>query len=167
MQDELRQARGRVKWTPPDQFHITLKFLGDTPVESVPAIAAVLEELVAKWHPFEVEMEGAGAFPKPARPQTIWAGVKKGGEETARLAAEIDRLVHSFGFPKELRPFRAHLTLGRVKGPDNLSALAEAVRRLQSASVGAFEADRIHFFRSDLKPEVPEYTVLATVRFEG
>jgi len=167
LQEELKKARAKVKWVSSDHFHITLKFLGDTPEERVPDIIATLTAHLQRYEPFPVVLEGVGAFPKISRPQTLWAGAAGDLTQMRRMAQEIDEIMRPYGFPVETRPFQAHMTLGRVQSAGRLESLSEAIRRLENAPVGLFQADRIIYFRSDLSPEGPHYTALETIRLSS
>jgi 2'-5' RNA ligase len=112
---ELKQAAAKVTWVKPEQLHLTLKFLGDVPDSDVPAVCRIVEEAVRGFEPFEIVFRGCGAFPTTAAPRTIWIGVDQGEEELRQLQESIDVGLTKLRFPREVRRFQAHLTLGRVR----------------------------------------------------
>ena len=159
----LRGA-GDVRWVTPERLHLTLKFLGATPAEKVEGISAALAEKANAFSSFMVYLGGAGAFPGSRRPQTLWMGVEGEGTATlARLADEIDRAVHRFGFDREKRAFRAHLTIGRVRSQRGLRELSARLGALESGSAEPvpWPVEEFHLVQSILRPDGPAYTPLA------
>lgn len=107
---------------PADNFHVTLRFVGE--VEAVPYerwLAAM--DTADKPPPFRVAMGGLGAFPKPARATVMWVGVR--GEKLGQLAGVIDRCAADAGLGSEERPFRPHLTISRVRPPADVRHLVD------------------------------------------
>jgi 2'-5' RNA ligase len=158
----LRGA-GDVRWVTPERLHLTLKFLGATPPEKVEGISAALAEKANVFSSFMVYLGGAGAFPNRRRPQTVWMGVEgEGTAALARLAEEIDEAVHPFGFDREKRAFRAHLTIGRVKSQHGLRELSARLGALESGSAEPvpWPVEEFHLVQSILRPDGPEYTPL-------
>jgi 2'-5' RNA ligase len=157
--DRLR-GRGEVRWTPPERLHLTLKFLGATSAEKVPLLTEILAERANTFSRFVVELGDVGAFPSLRKPQTVWLGVEQ-AEELTRLAEEIDQAAQKLGFEREARAYRAHLTLGRVKSPRDLGALAEALRAsVENPDRIEWPVDEVELIRSELRPEGPLYTIL-------
>src|SRR4051812_6039713 len=74
--DKLRSAAADVNWVRPEQMHLTLKFLGDVPDTATPDICRVVTEVAAGFEPFEIICRGAGAFPNPREPRTLWIGIE-------------------------------------------------------------------------------------------
>lgn len=112
------------KPVPPESWHLTLRFLGDTPAA---ARERLREEVVRAplGAPFAIRFGRYGAFPRAARATVLWLGVEEGEEPLRALAAEIEAAARRAGFPAESRPFRPHLTLSRIRTPENASALLD------------------------------------------
>jgi 2'-5' RNA ligase len=159
----LQQLRGHgdVRWVKPDRVHLTLKFLGATPVAGIPGICEVVRKIANEFSSFVVELAGVGAFPNARRPHTVWLGVEPAGR-ISRLAAQIDQAVEGLGFEREQRAFRAHLTLGRVKSSRGLAALTNAMNRinLSDEPPTRWPINEIELIRSNLQPTGPDYTTL-------
>ena len=102
------------KWYGPDDYHITLKFLGDVPVANQAGLIASALPVAALNVPFEVGLAGSGAFPALMRPNVLWAGVQDSPRLTA-LAASLDTALATGGYPPELRPYRPHVTVARCR----------------------------------------------------
>ena len=166
-QERLRRAGPPVRWVAPAAMHLTLRFLGETDVALLPGLAAALRDTLAAHRAVPLHLTTAGAFPSLGRPSVIWAGVGGASAALGRMAADLEEALVALGLPREPKPFRAHLTLGRVRreaGREQLERLGAAIRALPPLDPVAWTADRIVLFRSELRREGPEYTELAVVR---
>ncbi len=160
LQDELRGLPLRVSWARPEGIHLTLKFLGEVPPDRRAAIETALRPAGLGIPPFRLEAEGVGTFPERGLPRVIWVGL--GGDTGAaeRLQRSIERALEAVGFAPESRPFRPHLTLGRVKGAGDGDWRA-VLRRSAGARAGRFEVREYMLFESRLGPGGAAYTALA------
>ncbi|MBD2846645.1 RNA 2',3'-cyclic phosphodiesterase [Paenibacillus sp. IB182496] len=113
---EAAAARQRdwrfAKWTHPQDFHITLAFLGDLPLPRAAAVRETLDGYVCATAAFEVRVTGWGTFGPPQRPAILWAGVAA-SEGLGALHGELWQALAPLGFEPETRPFRPHLTAAR------------------------------------------------------
>ncbi|MFC3748899.1 RNA 2',3'-cyclic phosphodiesterase [Paenibacillus sp. GCM10012306] len=101
------------KWTHPEDYHVTLQFLGDTAKEDIPALIAVLKKVAASTAPFELSLEGFDTFGHPASPRVLWAGLGGELEKLYALQSAITTATRPLGFVAEDRPYKPHLTLSR------------------------------------------------------
>ncbi len=116
--EQLRKAiPDGVRWVSPENLHLTLKFLGNVDPERIPELIAAASARLQGVASFEVELGGLGVFPNAQRARVVWLGVCAGGAELARLARKLDRAAGRIGVERERRPFRTHLTLGRLRQP--------------------------------------------------
>ena len=166
LQERLRSAGAEVKWVASEGFHLTLKFLGNVAPSRVDEVARAVGEAVDGVRPFVISFAGAGAFPDPKRPRVIWVGVDEGREDCAALAERVEAALTRLGFAPEIRPFHAHLTLGRVRSTAGIAPLAEELGREQ-ASLGKMIVDRISLMRSQLSRAGASYTVLREINLSG
>ncbi len=159
-----RGLRSRVSWTKPGNWHLTLKFLGDVDPSLTDRMAEALSGL--DWPGFTLQAEGGGFFPDARRPRVVWTGLVQGGEEAGALARLVDQALTPLGFEPESRPFRAHLTLGRVKRAerDDWKGVLETIRAAQWPPVQVRE---FVLFESVLSPQGPRYTRLGAFSVEG
>lgn len=100
-------------WVHPEDYHVTLKFLGETPRQLLPRIEEALQEVAQRHVPFSLILEGIGSFGQPKRPRILWLGVQGELARLASLFRDVDEKMAPLGFGKEERPFRPHLTLAR------------------------------------------------------
>jgi len=105
------------RWIPPRNFHITLKFLGEVADGALPALREAAQRVASLHNPFDIAYGRFGGFPSLSRPRVIFYRLERGMEELASLAATLEEELASAGYPRERRPFRAHLTLARIKRP--------------------------------------------------
>lgn len=156
----LRERAFPVRWSTPESLHLTLKFLGDVPDERVPELHDALHAAVQGARPVPIAVEGCGAFPAAERPRVIWAAVApEPGLEL--LQHGVERAFTPLGFPPDGRPFRPHLTLGRVgRGvrPNEFAGLDAALDALQVHAVAV--ADAVVLMRSTLHRDGAVYQEL-------
>ena len=146
---------GAVRWVRPENMHLTLRFLGESPVAKLPDIAAALDAVGGQTAPFDLSLAALGSFPNRRRPQILWVGLRDGDGDLAPLKEGLDRCLQGLGWPAEQRPFRPHLTLGRIKGRARGRAdWSAAVPPLD------FAAGPLQLIESRLQPSGPVYTVL-------
>jgi 2'-5' RNA ligase len=117
----LRSARSlvrhdRVRWSPPQNVHLTLKFLGNVAEEDADRLREALGTLAGGHEPFLIEPSGLGAFPSKSRARIVWAGVAGGAGRLRALAGELEGTLETIGFERESRAYVPHITLGRVRG---------------------------------------------------
>lgn len=155
----IRELDGRIpgsRWTPAENIHLTLKFLGAVAAAKIPQIQNCLDRVAGCRLPLAVRLEGLGVFPAGGRPRVVWAGVGEGREELRGLAEELDRGLAELGFPPEVRSYTPHLTLGRAQNsrekPDS-GALGREIERRKRDWLGAFPADMIVLMQSILTPK--------------
>lgn len=153
-----------VRWVNPNGIHLTLRFLGDTPVEKLPAIQEALAIVAQHASACTFTVGGLGCFPNPRRPRVVWAGVQEPTGQLAALQEAIEEAMERFGYAPEGRGFTPHLTLGRVQRHASSREAARVGEVVTATSVGQLAkvtADRFALIRSVLKPTGAEYTTLA------
>jgi len=158
MQSMRRDLPG-LRWVRPEGIHLTLKFLGETDGGRLAVIAAALGGAGRDVAPFRLRAGGAIPFPDRGTPRLIWTEIEGDLESARRLAAAIDRAMASLGFPPEGREFKAHLTLGRVRGRSRGDWRA-ALQKTGEQARGEFEVREYVLFQSLLSPGGSIYTPL-------
>jgi 2'-5' RNA ligase len=160
LQQEWQQTAAMVSWIKPENVHLTLKFLGNIATEQVAEIQLILQEIAAAHSRFHLQPEGCGAFPSLKQMRVVWVGLQGGIETLLSLQKAVEEALVPLGFAPEDRPFRAHLTLGRVKGRRHLQLLQEAILRRQGFQAEAFDVPDVVLYKSELRPEGARYTAL-------
>ena len=167
LQGALAASRADVKWVEPENLHFTLKFLGELPDAQVPAIADTVTQVARQVRPFSLGLGGLGGFPSAAAPRVIWVAAADGRDALAKMAARLEAAGGELAWPREARPFSAHLTIGRVRSPRGRSALVQAMREAAWRPPPAWDADRVQLYQSRLSAAGPRYASLADVRLAG
>ncbi len=125
--DQLASALPGVRWSRKvENVHVTIKFLGNVDEERLAAFGTDLQAALADVPVFPIAVRGMGAFPSARRANVIWAGVDDPTGRLQRAAAAVEAVAARAAVgPRETRPFRAHVTVGRAKAPvDARGALA-------------------------------------------
>jgi 2'-5' RNA ligase len=143
---------------PPANWHLTLRFLGDTDAERHRRLTDELRGM-EPGPPFALSLERLGAFPRAARASVLWVGAGDGADELRALAAKAEAAAVRAGFAPEPKPFSPHLTVSRVNPPADLR------RAIESAAPfgGRMSVDGIVLFRSHLGGGPPRYERMLTV----
>ena len=159
LQDQLKTGGLPMKWTRPENTHLTLKFLGDISPSAVTAAGDVIAETVSRYSPITLSASGIGVFPGIRRPNVLWTGISGQTDVLAALQRDLDTRLHErLGVAPEKRRFTGHLTLGRVKGRPEPDRFVEAMEKFGKLETEPFTADALHLFRSRLLPSGPVYT---------
>ncbi len=145
------------KWEGKDKLHITLKFLGDTDVSLIPEIKNRLKRISQTQNKIETCFEKFGIFYRNNKPKIFWIGLEK-NEKINQLQKQIDESISELGFEIEKRKFHPHLTLMRVRGKENFTALNK-IKKTQIEPIH-FKVNQISLIKSDLKPTGSVYTTL-------
>ena len=164
IQDDLRRlGAGRLRWARPEGIHVTLKFLGAVEESRLDRITAALAAAVG---PFRVELRPAtlGGF-GGTRLRVVWIGLEGDVEKLASLAGQVEAALAPLGFPRERRPFAAHLTLARV--PDQAPAaerrqLATMIERFELPPMPSMVLTEVSLMQSILGPAGSVYRRLAS-----
>lgn len=152
-------------WSRPENVHLTMKFFGNVDQAQVPMISAAAERVVKEFSPVEVEVEKTGVFPRPSRPQVLWIGVNDSSGALAKLQQRLEDEFAREEFPKEDRAFRPHLTIARIRRPQNADRLAQ-IHLASEFSAVAVRFDQLILFRSELSSKGSKYTAISRHRLE-
>ena len=164
---ELRKSNAQVGWVRIEGVHLTLKFLGNVAPELIEEIKPALAEAASQTPPIHLEPAGCGAFPSIKSPRVIWVGLR--GQTTAltELGRRVEEAMTAFGFKPEDRPFKPHLTLGRVKGRQRLDVLQQILFEHRDFTAEPFDAVEVVLYKSDLRPDGARYAPLSKAPFSG
>ena len=155
-------SAARISWVSPEQLHVTSRFIGEVDDKKAAVIAgALLGELAID--PFDVVLEGAGAFPERGAPRVLWAGISTGVAELGALETEVSRRLLDCGVPRQDRPYRPHVTLARVREPAGLRTPA-LFETLADRRFGTTRVEAITLFQSRTSPKGAVYTPLHRTR---
>ncbi len=154
----LKPLSDGVKWVKPENFHLTLKFLGETQADKVEGIISALEDSVEGLKPFIVSVQGISAFPGLKRPRVIKCCIARGNKELINIFENIEKNLEPLEIKKEERKFIPHITLSRIKKPVGNEELMKEISKLPTIDLGEMECGRISLVRSRLTRSGPIYT---------
>ncbi len=165
------------RWVRPESLHVTLKFIGEKPVETVEEIKRVLSLIRAGS--IEITFRGYGFFPTPKAARVFWVGIES-GLQLASLAKAVDEATFALGFPREDHPFAPHLTLARGGGRSgaprwskgdaankNFQLLQQKLAALPTPDFGTMAAHEFFLYQSQLSQGGSRYTKIARVALES
>lgn len=163
--ETLRSRSGTaVRWIRPEGVHVTLKFLGEVPVKQLPAIKLAVQEAVVGHSPFELEFSSIGTFGGREGLRIMWVGIAGDVLRLEALVRAVNAALAVVGFEPERRPFRPHLTLGRVRDeiPTRQRAEIEVAVGKMDVPPSAWRTTHVSLMRSRLTTAGAVYEVLAT-----
>jgi 2'-5' RNA ligase len=155
----LREDFPKARWVPPQNWHVTLKFLGSAPPELVDRVSAAVGSVAADAAPFEAHLRDLGAFPNERRGRVLWAGLVDPEDRLAALASELDHALEP-EFEVDERGFTAHLTIARFDPLVPLGPMLAAI----AVPDAHFVVDHLALYRSHLRRPTPFYESLGTWR---
>jgi 2'-5' RNA ligase len=153
----LPEPRPGVSWTRPEQLHVTLRFIGDTPENKIDLL---IERLVkVQVASFLLPVEGVGTFPPKRPPRVVWAGTGSGHPRLFQLRQRLDDALLSTGLPIDVKTFHPHITLGRCR-EDPGPALAKWLKQHREFAAPPFRVESFDLYSSELQPTGAVHTPL-------
>jgi 2'-5' RNA ligase len=153
----------RASWEGASNLHLTLKFIGEIDESRVEQLSLAAARAAVKLHPFELTIEGAGAFPKHGAPRVLWLGIGDQSGALARLQRKLEDECDQGGFEREKRGFNPHLTVARLRTPVGARKLAE-LHRKAGFGLEKFCVDEVVIMRSELGPRGATHTAISRHR---
>lgn len=155
----------KLKWVPKENYHITLKFLGNQPQTIVVDIKKALEKAVENEEIFSYKLEKLGVFPSKSRPRVFWVGVGNGSNELIRIQEKIDIELTKIGFEREKRSFHPHLTIARIKKPISLDEFLESRKEIEWSGIDNL-VESVILYESALSPQGAKYSIKEEIKIE-
>jgi RNA 2',3'-cyclic 3'-phosphodiesterase len=153
-------SKVRVGWDKVEKLHLTLKFLGDTDEKQVADLQKILNEISTNISNFKLQISNTGVFPDTKKPRVLWIDVIDEPGSLAKINALLEIECEKIGFAKESRKFAPHLTIGRIREPNNAKELAR--KHLQNKFEPVeFEVSEIVIYESKLLPTGSIYSILS------
>lgn len=163
LQQELKRDGLTLRWVRPLNIHLTLKFIGELPVDRMASVTNAMTRAMQAQAPARLTLQGMGVFPHLRRPKVLWMGLGGEVDRVAGIQAALEEGLSAEGFERDHRPFRAHLTLARI--PDRFDArrLPLAIKAAGDYDSQPFICRELVLFKSDLQPRGAVYTPLSSV----
>ncbi len=167
LQEKLKPAtQSPVKWVDPNSIHLTLKFLGNIPVDTIGDITRAMEAATRGISPFHLEVKDLGVFPNLKRVQVVWVGVSGEIDKLGQLQQRIAASLTPLGFTPESRPFTPHLTLARLHdraSPDERQRVGQLITNTRFGTTYSITVDAINLMKSQLTREGAIYSQINSV----
>ena len=157
----LLETGADLKLVDPSNIHITLRFLGDIPLDVVDPILESMEKV--SFSAFDSSVHGLGVFPSIHRITVIWAGIEKGAQELKDVFEQLETNLRRLNFKADRKGFSPHLTLARVRGGRNKAKLVRCLQELANYDFGVVRTDCLRLKKSVLTPKGPIYSTLREV----
>jgi 2'-5' RNA ligase len=148
-----------IKWVEPDKLHLTLKFLGKTYEDKIPAINQILENFANTKTPLNISFDKVGIFGSSYDPKVIWFGINE-NKQIKKFGLDLLNKFNENGFKTDRQNFVPHLTLGRIKKLNNKKHFQKVIDRVKDKPIQEFEINEIILFESILKPDGPIYHII-------
>ena len=161
--DRLCEGLPGMRWAEADQFHLTLRFIGEVGQGLFYEIGEALARV--SHPPFELALKGLGQFPPRGAPHTLWVGVEDPGNGLTSLRRRIERVLDDAGVDPERRKFTPHVTLGRFRSPPPEPRLASYLFSRNLFRTQRFPVSSFGLYASQLRPEGPLHTLEADYDF--
>lgn len=166
IQDAGRKQAGSVRWSDPAQFHLTLLFLGELEPPQDLQVKEVVQDIANNIPPFSVDVARLGVFPDEQSPRVIRVEVSA-SPLLIIMQQRLKNGVAPFGIPFETRPYRPHLTLGRIRKRKESERLTHWLKQEEVREVGRCEIKEVMLMQSVLRPEGSLYKCLFSAPLMG
>ncbi len=154
---ELPRKVAGVSWSRPEQWHLTLRFLGDVAEEQIEPLLARLTTIEVE--PFILPIEGVGTFPPNRPPRVVWVGIGAGHPRLFQLRQRVDDAVLAVGVDLDARTFHPHVTLARCGG-DVGAGLTQWLHDHRDFAAPPIRVESFALFRSELQPQGAVHTLV-------
>lgn len=155
----------KIKWVNTDDLHLTLRFIGTTTREQLYNLVDQLELVGGRSHSFQLEVKGVGYFNAKGKPRVLFAKIND-SEPLVALLKDVEKTVVGCGFCKELKPFRPHLTLGRIKHLESRTRFCSIIDDMENVKYQNVEVSEFIIYQSILNPEGPVYKPIKTFQLK-
>ncbi len=155
-------AGDKINWVRPENIHLTLKFLGETPVCKIPGIEKIITEIASQNKSFTTGLKGIGAFGSRYQPRVVWAGFSE-PESMLNLGESCLNTFHKYRFYRDRQNFIPHLTLGRIHEIRDKKRFWDLVEAEKETTFQQVEVKKLILFESILLKTGPVYHELFTI----
>jgi len=156
-------ANSRATWARETNLHLTIKFAGNVQQDRVSRFSACIARAASAFAPFSIRLEGTGVFPARGAARVLWIGVNDESGNLQPLQTAVEEECEKENFSREDRAFHPHLTLARVRNPEDGFTLAKLHKKLAFKPI-AFLVNELQVIRSELSPQGSKYTIVSNHR---
>lgn len=163
---KLKELDDGVRWVPLDNFHLTIKHLGDVDNVEIHDVSKIIRSVTDQIKPFELNFCGAGVMPNLQKPRSVYAGIEDPTGHLVAMVSELEKkLAKEMGFKQEPRDYKPHLILGRTRSNSRRVAteLVDAMTDYSDLEFGQMVVDEVDLMGSFLDKGGPTYQVMDTI----
>lgn len=153
-----------VHWAKPEQFHLTLKFLGNVAAADTAALSEAVCAICTRTSPLHLRAEGMGFFPNESSPRVFWVEIKSVDGRLREFQRRLEGAVERFAEKQEPKKFTAHVTLARFEKLGRHELEKWTARLPKSQTFGEWTASEIGLVQSTLSPSGATHAILSTFR---
>lgn len=149
-----------INWVRPTNIHLTLKFIGETPLQDEPKIIEAVSKVLENQKSFTMDFNRTGLFGSRYAPRVLWLGMQQTPEELLNLEEAVLIAFDNIGYQRDRQNFVPHLTLGRIKDLCEKQYFQKVVQAIEQKSYIHQEVKEVILFQSILRPEGAVYKVM-------
>lgn len=165
VKESLEKILPQIRWTKPDTWHLTIKFLGETKKNKVDEIIKLCRNIMDKYSTFNIILKNISAFPNLRMPRVVFIDTEI-PEELEKIYEKLENNLVDLGFKKEDRNFHPHLTLARIKDVKAFlkgwEKTIEKIKELGREVHFKLEVKEIVLYQSILSSKGPTYIKIET-----
>lgn len=162
--NNIRMRLNKMNWVKPENWHITLYFLGDTPDEKVDLLKQLIDQTFDEYSAFPAKLEGVGVFPNRRDPNVLWLGLNS-LQNIISAHQEFGELLQQNGFGFDQKTLKPHLTIARMKFLADKAIIDTLVKDYGQTVFDTVNINKVVLFESVLTPQGPIYRALYTKEF--
>lgn len=159
--NELKCSKN-IKVASENNIHVTLCFIGDIDEKKIEIIKECVNRSVIEINSSSIELKGLGAFPNIKDPKIVWVGLRS-DIPLKKISDSIGRELDAVNIEHDHKPFKPHITLGRISGHSDISI---TLKKYADMPFGAIYCDRVLIMKSELLPSGARYTILDSIKLQ-
>lgn len=160
----LGMLKSLVKWVPPENMHLTLRFLGEITLNTSDKLRESLRQISSQFYPIKFKVGIPGVFPSWKEPRVLWVGLDIVEGDINLIQSRIEQQAQMVGLHQEKQKFHPHITVGRVKTPSLF--ISNTWKNVKIQQMPEFIVEKITLFKSTLNPGGAIYEVVDTFQFK-
>ncbi|MBR3427944.1 MAG: RNA 2',3'-cyclic phosphodiesterase [Bacteroidales bacterium] len=163
LQKKLQHEQKNINWCKPNQIHLTLKFVGETADQDVPAIIEACQKVARNHKPFSMDFNRTGLFGSNRVPRVLWLGMQDTPKALYDLEADLLDAFDSVGYMRDRQNFVPHLTVCRIKYLVDKQLFLQVYESIEQKTYLHADVKDLVYFQSFLQPSGPYYKVLKKI----
>jgi len=152
-------STSKINWVDFSTLHLTIAFLGDTPNNVIQRLQTDFKNKINDFGTFQLKVANVGFFGPKASPTVVWVGVES-CEKLVKLHKIINDIVLQHKTQHDFRPFKPHVTIGRIKQSADTDIVNSLSRKYKNKKFQTVQCDKVIMYQSILTPKGAIYKPL-------